>query len=91
MPELTAAGAVGSFVIDREQLRKTQYSSQGRMSTALLALYANHGPKDWGDGHVEVLASVYYELTDKPNLHHIFPQDFVANSDLVERSAPIAC
>jgi hypothetical protein len=86
VPELTAAGAAASFVIDREQLRKTQYSSQGRMSTALLALYANRGPKDWGAGHVDVLASVYYELTDKPNLHHIFPQDFVANSDLAEKN-----
>jgi len=77
------AGA--KFVVDRNQLRTTRYSARGRMSTALLALYANHSPKDWGAGHVDVLASVYYTLTDKPNLHHIFPQDFVVDANLAQK------
>lgn len=29
-----------------------------------------------------MLNAVYYTLTDRPNLHHIFPSDFVAKSNL---------
>lgn len=73
------------LVVDRQQLRTTRYSAQGRMSTALLALYANCRPRDWEAGHVDVLNQVYFSLTDKPNLHHIFPRSFVENSNLAEK------
>jgi hypothetical protein len=64
------------FLIDREQLRNVTYSSRGRLSRAILALYANHQPRDWQHPDRSVLTSVYYTLTDHPNLHHIFPLDF---------------
>ncbi len=64
------------FLIDRDQLRKTTYSSRGRLSRAMLALYANQDPRDWKYPDRSVLTSVYYTLTDEPNLHHIFPLDF---------------
>jgi len=64
------------FLIDRERLRKTTYSSRGRLSRALLALYASQDPRDWQHTERSVLTSVYYTLTDNPNLHHIFPLDF---------------
>jgi hypothetical protein len=41
-----------------------------------LALYANQDPKDWKFPDRSVLTSVYYSLTDQPNLHHIFPLKF---------------
>lgn len=65
------------FVVDREKLRGASYSSRGRLSRAILSLYANRNPRDWAFPHRPVLADVYYILTDKPNLHHIFPLDFV--------------
>lgn len=64
------------FLVDRETLRKATYSSRGRLSRAILALYANQDPKDWQHPERSVLTSVYYALTDNPNLHHVFPLDF---------------
>lgn len=66
----------GRFVIDRERLRTTSYSSRGRLSRAILSLYANQLPRDWQQKDRSVLTSVYYVLTDHPNLHHVFPLDF---------------
>lgn len=66
----------GRILIDRNRIRSTFYSSRGRLSRALLALYANQHPQDWSAPDRIVLSSVYYTLTDHPNLHHIFPLDF---------------
>lgn len=64
------------FLIDKDSLRTTTYSTRGRLSRAVLALYANQDPRDWAHPDRSVLASVYYALTDHPNLHHIFPLNF---------------
>lgn len=64
------------FVLNRERLRTTSYSSRGRLSRAILALYANQRPCDWSYPDRSVLVSVYYMLTDQPNLHHIFPTEY---------------
>ena len=64
------------FQIDRERLRRETYSTRGRLSRALLALYANQLPCDWDHTDRPVLAPFYYISTDHPNLHHIFPLDF---------------
>ena len=64
------------FLIDLDRLRNTTYSSRGRLSRAILALYAKQDPRDWADPERSVLTSVYYTLSDRPNLHHVFPLDF---------------
>ena len=64
------------FLIDRDNLRRTAYSTRGRLSRAMLSLYAHQGPRDWAHADRSVLTQVYYTLTDHPNLHHIFPRDF---------------
>ncbi len=64
------------FLINRENLRRTAYSTRGRLSRAMLSLYAHQGPRDWAHADRSVLTQVYYTLTDHPNLHHIFPRDF---------------
>jgi len=69
-----------SFVIDLNNLRNAKYSSRGRLSRAILSLYANQKPKDWKNPDVDVLQNVYYEFTDKPNLHHVFPVDYIRNN-----------
>ena len=77
------------FLIDRENLRRTAYSTRGRLSRAMLSLYANQGPRDWNHPERSVLTEVYYSLTDRPNLHHVFPLDFCNNhlSDQEKRYA----
>lgn len=64
------------FLIDKDRLRNATYSSRGRLSRAMLALFAKQDPRDWGFPDRSVLTPVYYTLTDHPNLHHIFPLDF---------------
>lgn len=61
------------FVLDREKLRSASYSSKGRMSRAVLSLYASRRPKDWEHCGRDVLVEHFFFATDKPNLHHIFP------------------
>jgi len=64
------------FLIDRDHLRHAIYSNRGRLSRAILSLYANQDPRDWAHPDRSVLAQVFYVPTDHPNLHHIFPLDF---------------
>jgi len=69
---------LGRFLIDAQKLRSASYYSRGRLSTAILALFANQEPRDWSQTDKLVLSDVYYMLTDKPNLHHVFPVDYTA-------------
>ncbi len=71
------------FLIDKQRLRAATYSSKGRMSRAILALYASVQPKDWEHCDREVLVQNFFFTTDKPNLHHIFPtnSDYVLNNN----------
>jgi len=70
------------FLIDKQKLRSATYSSKGRMSRAILALYASAKPKDWEHCNREVLVQNFFFTTDKPNLHHIFPtnSEYVINN-----------
>jgi len=68
------------FLIDRNKLRTASYSSKGRLSRAILSLYASQDPRDWKYPDRSVLSDVYYCLTDKPNLHHIFPTDYITKN-----------
>ena len=68
------------FLIDKARLRASSYSSRGRLSRALLCLFANQEPKDWSYTDKRVFSDVYYFLIDKPNLHHIFPLSYIAHN-----------
>lgn len=70
------------FLIDKQKLRSATYSSKGRMSRAVLALYASAQPKDWEHCDRQVLVQNFFFSTDKPNLHHIFPtnSEYVLNN-----------
>lgn len=65
------------FLLDKNKLRQASYHSKSALSRAILALYANQEPKDWATTDRNVLTEVYYLLTDKPNLHHIFPLNYI--------------
>ena len=68
---------VDSFLIDKNDLRSASYSSQGRLSRGLLSLFSNQDPRDWENPDRRVWSDTYYHLTDKPNLHHVFPLDYI--------------
>ena len=65
------------FLIDRNRLRTASYSTRGRLSNAILCLLANQEPRDWANPDRHVLTDVYYVLTDRPNLHHVFPTGYL--------------
>ncbi|MEA3451066.1 MAG: DUF262 domain-containing protein, partial [Bacteroidota bacterium] len=68
------------FLINKETLRNSSYSSKGRISRAILALYSSKQPKDWKFTDRNVIADNFFFSTDKPNLHHIFPTNYIANN-----------
>lgn len=71
------AASFPRFLIDRETLRNSSYSSKGRLSRAILSLYASKQPKDWKFIDRNVIVDNFFFSTDKPNLHHIFPTNFI--------------
>lgn len=68
------------FLIDKETLRNSSYSSKGRMSRAILSLYASKQPKDWKNTDRNVIVDNFFFSTDKPNLHHIFPINYISKN-----------
>ena len=68
------------FIIDKETLRKSSYSSKGRLSRAILSLFASKQPKDFEVTDRKVLVDDIFFSTDKPNLHHIFPTNYIKNN-----------
>jgi len=70
----------GRFLIDRNKLRNSSYSSKGRLSRAILSLYANQEPKDWKYSDRKVMVDNFFLSTDRPNLHHIFPTDYLVHN-----------
>ncbi|MEO9659918.1 MAG: DUF262 domain-containing protein [Maribacter dokdonensis] len=68
------------FLIDRDILRTASYSSKGVYSRAILALFATNQPKDWKFTDRNVIAENFFFSTDKPNLHHIFPTNYITNN-----------
>ncbi|MFC2054809.1 DUF262 domain-containing protein [Chloroflexota bacterium] len=68
---------LGRFLIDKQGLRNIKYSTSGRLSNAILCLFANQEPRDWSKPDRRVITEVYYLLTDKPNLHHVFPTNYI--------------
>lgn len=65
------------FLINRETLRNSSYSSKGRLSRSILSLYASKKPKDWKYTDRNVIVDNFFFSTDKPNLHHIFPRNYI--------------
>lgn len=70
----------GRFIIDKDTLRRSSYSSKGRISRAILSLYAHKCPKDWKYTDRNVNVDNFFFSTDKPNLHHIFPTDYISKN-----------
>ena len=66
------------FLINIETLRNSSYSSKGRLSRAILSLYASKQPKDWKYTDRNVIVDNLFFSTDKPNLHHVFPTNYIS-------------
>ena len=67
------------LVMSKARLVQSNYNYRRPLSRAVLALLANQRPTDFSDPHAEVLDSVYLQLSHTPNLHHIYPRNFLDN------------
>ena len=65
------------FIIEKETLIKSSYSSKGRLLRAILLLFASEEPKDFKFTDRKVLVDEIFFSTDKQNLHHIFPTNYI--------------
>lgn len=65
--------------ISKRRLIQTSYYFRNTLSRAVLAFLANQTPLDFSDPRAVVLDNVYLLLSQAPNLHHIYPQNFLKN------------
>ncbi|TET32857.1 MAG: DUF262 domain-containing protein [Planctomycetota bacterium] len=70
---------IPSLVLSKTRLVQSSYYYRNALSRAVLAFLANQHPKDFSDPQAEVLDNVYLLLSQAPNLHHIYPQNFLKN------------
>ncbi|MBO8129692.1 MAG: DUF262 domain-containing protein [Peptococcaceae bacterium] len=67
------------LTISKTRLVQTNYHYRNALSRAVLAFLAKQNPLDFNDPYAVVLDNVYLLLSHAPNLHHIYPQNFLKN------------
>lgn len=68
---------IPKLVLSGTKLVQTSYYYRGALSRAVLAFLAKQNPLDFSDPDAEVLDNVYLLLSQAPNLHHIYPRNFL--------------
>lgn len=74
--------AIPKLIVSKNALTSTSYYYRGASSRAVLAILAKQNPIDFEHPDAEVLDDVYPELSQAPNLHHIYPQNFLKDKGL---------
>lgn len=65
------------LAINRAELIQASYYYRNARSRAVLAFLGYQNPADFTDPDAEVLDNVYLLMSQAPNLHHIYPQNFL--------------
>lgn len=77
------------LTISKTRLVQTSYHYRNALSRSVLAFLANQKPLDFSDPDAEVLDNVYLLLSQAPNLHHIYPRDFLADVEHLPKDVSI--
>jgi hypothetical protein len=77
------------LVISKTRLVQASYFYRSALSRAVLAFLAKQNPLDFSDPNAEVLDNVYLLLSQAPNLHHIYPQNFLKNVNTLPEGTSI--
>ena len=72
------------IAISPRRLVERDYRSRSASSRAVMAFLAAQKPKSFIDPEAEVLDNVYLNLSQAPNLHHVYPRSFLSDTDLPE-------
>jgi len=67
------------LTISQSRLIQASYNYRNSLSRAVLAFLASRNPLDFSDPNAAVLDNVYLLLSHSPNLHHIYPLNFLRN------------
>jgi len=73
--------SIQPLTLSRSRFVRASYNYRNALSRAVLAWLANQQPIDFSDPNAEVLDNVYLQLSHAPNLHHIYPQNFLRDID----------
>jgi hypothetical protein len=67
--------------ISKTRLIQANYNYRNALSRAVIVFLASQDPLDFSDPHAVVLDNVYLLLSQAPNLHHIYPRNFLDKVD----------
>ena len=70
---------IPQLVLSKARLVQSNYYYKSALTRAVLAFLAKQNPLDFSDPDAEVLDTVYLSLSQAPNLHHIYPRNFLQN------------
>lgn len=68
---------IAPLVLSKTKLVQASYYYRSALSRSVLAFFAKQNPLDFTDPDADVLDNVYLLLSQAPNLHHIYPQNFL--------------
>ena len=80
---------IQQLVLSKAKLVKERYYYRSALTRAVLAFFAKQNPLDFSDLDAEVLDTVYLLLSQAPNLHHIYPRNFLQNVKGLPEDSPI--
>lgn len=69
--------SIPPLTISKKRIVQASYYYRNALSRSVLAFLANQNPLDFSDPRAVVLDNVYLLLSQAPNLHHIYPQNFL--------------
>lgn len=81
--------AIEPLILSKKRLVQTTYYYRDALSRAVLSFLANQMPRDFSDYDAEILDNVYLLLSHTPNLHHIYPQNFLYALKRLPTDAPV--
>jgi len=80
---------IPQLVLSKARLVQASYYYRSALTRAVLAFFAKQNPLDFSDPDAEVLDTVYLLLSQAPNLHHIYPRNFLQNVKELPEDSPI--
>lgn len=75
--ELGEKVVIPQLTISKSRFVQANYNYRNALSRAVVAFLASQDPLDFSDPRAVVLDNVYLLLSQAPNLHHIYPRNFL--------------
>ncbi|MEA2066506.1 MAG: DUF262 domain-containing protein [Thermotogota bacterium] len=80
---------IPQLALSKTRFVQASYYYRSALTRAVLAYLAKQNPLDFSDPDAEVLDTVYLLLSQAPNLHHIYPRNFLQNVKGLPEDSPI--